>query len=78
MKNEKTKKALSSLEWAIAQTIKEPKSPDEFTAEEFSRACNLSSAQTRGKLSRMVERGQLTKRKISICGNQVNLYQKPN
>ena len=72
----KTKKALTGLEWAIAQTIKEPKQPDEFTAEDFTGASKLGVAQVRGHLTRMVERGQLTKRKILISGKQTNLFRK--
>lgn len=72
----KTKKALTGLEWAIAQTIKEPKQPDEFTAQDFAGASNLGMAQVRGHLTRMIERGHLTKRKILISGKQTNLFRK--
>ena len=76
MKNEKTKKALTGLEWAIAQTIKEPKQADEFTIDEFSQASNLTISQAQGQLKRMIDRKLLTKRKILISGKQSNLFRK--
>jgi predicted Zn-dependent peptidase len=71
-----TKKALTGLEWAIAQTIDEPQQEDEFTAEEFARASNLGITQARNRLDRMTGLGQLSKRKILIDGRQTNLFRK--
>jgi hypothetical protein len=71
-----TKKALTGLEWAIAQTIDKPQQEDEFTAEEFSRASNLGITQARNRLDRMTGQGQLSKRKILIDGRQTNLFRK--
>ena len=76
MKNEKTKKALTGLEWAIAQTIKEPQHADEFTVDEFSQAGNLTIPQAQGQLKRMFEHKLLTKRKILMSGKLCNLFKK--
>jgi len=77
MKNTKTEKALSSLEWAIAQSIEPPRQEDEFTCEEF---FQLSGAASRGaaesRLKRMVSNGGLLKRPTCINGNRCTLYRK--
>ena len=72
----KTKKALTGLEWAIAQTIQEPKRPDEFTADEFILASKLESRQAKRLLEGMFSRGELTKRKMAIGGMSVNVFKK--
>jgi hypothetical protein len=72
----KTKKALTGLEWAIAQTVQEPKQADEFTAEEFALASNLEIGQARNRLDRMTDRGELSKRKILLNGKHKNLFKK--
>jgi hypothetical protein len=72
----KTKKALTGLEWAIAQTVQEPKQADEFTSEEFILASKLGSRQARSVLEGMFNRGELTKRKMVIAGRFVNLFKK--
>jgi hypothetical protein len=72
----KTKKALSGLDWAIAQTVEEPKQADEFTTDDFARAGNLPVETARDKLNRMVRDGHLTKRMITLNGTRTNLYRK--
>jgi len=74
--NEKTKKALTGLEWAINQMIEEPKKPDEFTAEEFAIAANIRIATARNKLDHSFNSGILTKRKILVNGRMLNLFSK--
>ena len=76
MKNEKTKKALTGLEWAIAQTIVAPQNPDEFTAEEFAVSAEISMSKSRNRLEHMVNAGQLKKRKILKDGKWINLFRK--
>ena len=77
MKNEKTKKALSGIEWAIAQTVGEPRHADEFTCIEFMNAGGGDSrASASSKLNRMVNDGKLTKRPFSIGGSSCTLYRK--
>lgn len=77
MKNAKTEKALSSLEWAISQSIGPPRQEDEFTCEEF---FQLSGAASRGvaesRLKRMVSNGGLLKRPACINGNRCALYRR--
>jgi len=77
MKNAKTKKALSGIEWAIAQSVGKPRQEDEFTCEEFQR---LGGGSTRGaaesRLKRMVSNGELLKRPSCINGSRCTLYRK--
>ena len=72
----KTKKALTGLEWAIAQTVQEPKQADEFTAQDFALASKLIGRQARSLLDGMFNRGELTKRKMIIAGKVVNVFKK--
>jgi hypothetical protein len=76
MKNAKTEKALSSLEWAIAQSMTSPKQDDEFTTEEFAESTKTSAAASRSRLNRMVKSGMLVRRKILIESNYTNLFRK--
>ena len=71
-----TEKALTGLEWAIAQTIKSPQEDDEFTAEEFAKEAKLEISQARNRLDHMASRGQLTKRKVSINNRLTNVFRK--
>ena len=71
-----TKKALTGLEWAIAQTIDEPQQADEFTAEEYARVGKFDITQSRNRLERMAGKGQLSKRKVLIDGRWTNLFRK--
>jgi hypothetical protein len=72
----KTKKALTGLEWAIAQTIQEPKQADEFTAQDFALASKLPASRVKHLLPSMVNRGELTKRKMLVAGKVVNVFKK--
>ncbi len=77
MKNAKTEKALSSLDWAIAQTVGEPRHVDEFTCAEFMTAGGGNSrAAAASRLNRMVTDGMLTKRPFSMDGSSYTLYRK--
>jgi predicted transcriptional regulator len=72
----KTKKALTGLEWAIAQTVEPPKQPDEFTAEELAKASDGNLNAARSNLARMFEKGLVTKRSVRHAGKRTNLYRK--
>jgi len=77
MKNTKTEKALSSLEWAIAQSIELPRQEDEFTCEEFLQLSgSVSRASAEAKLKRMVSNGGLLKRPACVNGNRCTLYRR--
>jgi len=77
MKNSKIQKALSGIEWAIAQSVGEPRQPDEFTCIEFMKAGGgTSKASASSRLNRMFNEGMLKKRQFSIDGNSHTLYRK--
>ena len=76
MKNTKTEKALSGLEWAIAQTIPKPKEEDEFTVKEFGERAGITYDVAEKLLRRMQRAGQLTCRKVGLGGSLTNLYRK--
>jgi hypothetical protein len=67
---------LSGLEWALSQSVEQPKQADEFTTDDFARAGNLPVETARDKLNRMVRDGHLTKRMITLNGTRTNLYRK--
>jgi len=69
----KTKQAISSLDWAIAQTVQEPRQPDEFTIAEYAEKAGIGTAQAGNRLKRL--KG-LTSRVVTIKGNRVNLFRK--
>lgn len=73
----KTKKALSSLDFAIENFVPNERIDDEFTLAEYvvKTKCQRSTAQR--ALDQLVRKGLLTKRKISIDGSLTNLYSKP-
>jgi len=74
--NDKTKKALTGLEWAILQSPDRFIDPDEFTTEDFSNATGSTNNSARSKLSRMVELKKLSVRKVNQSGKLVNAYKK--
>jgi hypothetical protein len=77
MKNAKTEKALSGIEWAIAQSIGYPRQKDEFTSIEFFEMGGGSSrAAAESRLRRMVSNGDLLKRPLCIDGSRYMLYRK--
>lgn len=77
MKNIKTEKALSGIEWAVSQTIGIPRQPDEFTCYEFMEAAGgLTRGAAESKLRRLVNDGGLTKRKANVDGSICSLYRR--
>ena len=77
MKNIKTEKALSGIEWAVSQTIGIPRQPDEFTIFEYMQAAGcLTRGAAESKLRRLVNDGGLTKRKANVDGSICSLYRR--
>lgn len=74
--NDKTKKALTGLEWAIAQNADQFIEPDEFTVADFANATKSTSDSANSKLSRMVQSGKLSVRKLNQFGRLINAYKK--
>ena len=79
--DQSTRNALSSLEWALQQSIESPKSDDEFTVGEYleslqSAGMDIKYRQAQARLDLMVESKQLTKRKININGRKTSLYRR--
>jgi hypothetical protein len=79
--DQSTRSAISSLEWALQQSIESPKSDDEFTVSEYFQSLQnagmkIGYRQAQARLDSMVEKKQLTKRKTNIKGAQTSLYRK--
>jgi hypothetical protein len=79
--DQSTRSALSSLEWALQQSIESPKRDDEFTVSEYCESLQnagmeIGYRQAQARLDSMVEKKQLTKRKINIKGAQTSLFSK--
>ena len=79
--DQSTRSALSSLEWALQQSIESPKRDDEFTVSEYyeslqNAGMEIGYRQAQARLDSMVEKKQLTKRKINIKGAQTSLFSK--
>ncbi len=79
--DQSTRNALSSLEWALQQSIELPRRDDEFTLSEYLESLqkagmDISYRQAQARLDSMVEKKQLAKRKINIKGAQTNLFRK--
>ena len=79
--DQSTRSALSSLEWALQQSIESPKRDDEFTVSEYyeslqNAGMEIGYRQAQARLDSMVEKKQLTKRKINIKGAQTSLFRK--
>jgi hypothetical protein len=71
-----TKKAISSLEWALAHHRELPQTDDEFDNIQFAETLGITYESARHKLSRMVRNGLLECRKITQNGIKRNLYSK--
>ena len=76
MKNSKTEKALTGIEWAIAQTVQKPREEDEFTVKEFREQAGITVDAAEKHLKRMRNAGQLTCRKVTVNGSQTNFYRR--
>lgn len=78
----KTSNALTGLDWALSELSEKPQQKDEFTVNEFMEATSKnSSCKTResvhSRLKRMMQRGEVSCRKITIDGKRTNLYRRP-
>ena len=72
-----TKQALSGLDFAISQCIKQDRMADEFTLAEYIVKTRSKRSTAQQGLDRLIKQGLLTKRLISIDGSLTNLYRKP-
>jgi hypothetical protein len=76
-----TRNTLSALDYALEQTDTSKRKADEFTSSEYYRALiakgvKISNSGAMYRLTEMVARGELVKRKTMINGAQTNLYSK--
>ena len=76
------KQVMSALDYALEQTDATKRKDDEFTSGEYyhaliARGVQISNSGAMYRLTEMVARGELTKRKIMINGATTNLYSKP-
>lgn len=76
------KQVMSALDFALEQTDATKRKDDEFTSGEYyhaliARGVKISNSGAMYRLTEMVARGELTKRKIMINGATTNLYSKP-
>lgn len=75
--NDKTKNALSGLEWAISQTIVKAKAEDEFTVQEYhDLAGSMKIQMCRRKLADMCGQGLLNARNGIENGRACIFYRK--
>jgi predicted transcriptional regulator len=75
MKSE-TQKAVSSLDFAIAECTRPSKMDDEFTLAEYIVKSKIPRTTAQQNLDNLVRSGLLSKRKISIDGSLRNLFKK--
>jgi len=73
MKSAKTQKAISSLDWAIAQTIELPQQADEFTAYEFAEKAGVSLPTAKYRLKACPG---IVSRTATTGGSRINLYRR--
>jgi predicted transcriptional regulator len=71
-----TQKALSSLDFAIAECTRPSKMDDEFTLAEYIVKSKMPQTTAQRNLDNLVRSGVLSKRKISIDGSLRNLFKK--
>jgi hypothetical protein len=76
------KQVMSALDYALEQTETVKRKDDEFTSSEFYNALiakdvKISNSGAMYRLTEMVARNELVKRKTMINGAQTNLYSKP-
>lgn len=76
------KQVMSALDYALEQTDATKRKADEFTSGEYyhaliARGVKISNSGAMYRLTEMVAKGELTKRKIMINGATTNLYSKP-
>ena len=79
--DQSTRSALSSLEWALQQSIELPRRDDEFTVLEYLESLQktgmeIKRRQASARLQEMVASKKLLKRVINVNGSQTSLYRK--
>jgi Trm5-related predicted tRNA methylase len=67
---------VSGMDWIVEQLNQKEIEPDEFTIEMVMEKAKTTRESTRHRLKRMCERGELTKRKITLNGVIVNVYKR--
>ena len=67
---------VSGMDWIVEQLSQQEIEPDEFTAEMIMEKTKASRSSTRHRLKRMCEIGELTKRKILLDRQHVNVYKR--
>ena len=77
------KRVMSALDYALEQTETVKRKDDEFTSSEFynaliAKGVKISNSGAMYRLTEMVARGELVKRKAMINGATTNLYSKPS
>ena len=65
---------VSGMDWIVERFSQQPMEPDEFTAEMAMKKTKITRSQARHRLARMCENGELTKRKILLGGQHINVY----
>jgi hypothetical protein len=77
-----TRDTLSALDWALDQSEKTERESNEFTSSDYflgliAKGVKISNSGAMYRLTEMVARGELVKRKLMINGATTNLYSKP-
>ena len=77
-----TRNTLSALDFALEQSEKTERKANEFTSTEYYRALiakgvKITNSGAMYRLTEMVARGEMVKRKTMINGATTNLYSKP-
>jgi response regulator of citrate/malate metabolism len=67
---------VSGMDWVVERLSQRELEPDEFTAEMIMEKTKASRSSTRHRLKRMCEIGELTKRKILLDRQHVNVYKR--
>lgn len=65
---------VSGMDWIVERLSQQELEPDEFTTEMAMKKTKITRSQARHRLARMCESGELTKRKILLDGQHVNVY----
>ena len=67
---------VSGMDWIIERLSQQEIEPDEFTVEMAMKKTKITKSQARHRLARMCENGELTKRKILLGGQWINIFRK--
>ena len=67
---------VSGMDWIIEQFSQGKLEPDEFTAQMVKEKTGQTDSAVRCRLSRLCDTGELTKRKILLGGQWINIFRK--